>query len=573
MIVHNTDVAAIFYRLAELLEIEGANPFRVRAYRRAAATVEDLPEPAAALIARGGDLTELPGIGDDLAGKIREICETGRLRALEEVEARTPSALAQLTAIPGLGPKRVKALHDALGVRSIDDLARAAAAGRVRALPRFGPAFEKKLLAALKTPPPTEERRLRISNAEEYATAMVNYLAKQPGVGRVEVAGSYRRRRETVGDLDILACARDGAAVADAFAAYEEVEEVIAKGPTRVTVRLEGGLQVDLRIIPEESYGAALVYFTGSKDHNIALRRRAQADGLKINEYGVFRGEVSIAGRSEEEVYRTVGLPFIPPELREDRGEIEAAAGGRLPALVRASDLRGDLHVHTRDSDGKSTLPEMVEAARARGYAYVAVCDHSQHARVAHGLDASRLSAQIDEIDRLNAADPGIEILKSCEVDILRSGKLDLPNSVLSRLDVVIAAVHSDFDLPAPAQTDRLLRAMDNPYVHILAHPTGRLIRERPGYEVDLEAVMRGAKSRGCFLEINAHPSRLDLNDIHSRAAKAMGVKLAISSDAHSTVGLANIRFGVDQARRGWLECNDVLNTRSWPELKAILAR
>jgi DNA polymerase (family 10) len=314
MIVHNADIASIFYRLAELLEIEGANPFRVRAYRRAAATVEDLPEPAARLIARGGDLTELPAIGEDLAGKIREICETGRLRALEDVEARTPSALAQLTAIPGLGPKGVKALHDALGVNSIDDLARVAADGLVRELPRFGPAFERRLLKALKTPP-AQERRLRLSTAEEYAKTIVEYLAMQPGVGRVEVAGSYRRRRETVGDLDILACARDGVALADAFAAYDEVDEVIAKGPARVTVRLEGGLQVDLRIIPEESYGAALVYFTGSKDHNIALRRRGQDRGLKINEYGVFRGESSIAGRSEEEVYRAVGLPFIPIDI------------------------------------------------------------------------------------------------------------------------------------------------------------------------------------------------------------------------------------------------------------------
>lgn len=573
MAVHNTDIAAVFYRLAELLEIEGANPFRIRAYRRAAATIEDLPEPAAALIARGEDLAELPGIGDDLAGKIREICNTGRLRALQEVEARTPSALARLTAVPGLGPKRVKVLHEALGVTSPDDLARACAAGRVRELPRFGEAFEARLLAALKTPSPAEERRLRISVAEEYAEALTAFVRSLPGVGPVVVAGSYRRRRETVGDLDILAVARDGAAVAEAFAGYGEVERVTAKGPTRVTVILQGGLQVDLRVVPDESYGAALVYFTGSKSHNIALRRLGQAKGLKINEYGVFRGAARICGRTEAEVYDAVDLPFIPPELREDRGEIEAAQRRALPDLVTTRDLRGDLHVHTRASDGKSTLAEMAEAARALGYEYLAISDHSKHATVAHGLDARRLSAQLDEIDRLNATNPGIRVLKSCEVDILKSGRLDLPDGLLARLDLVIAAIHSDFDLPAEAQTERVLRAMDNRHVHILAHPTGRLLGERPGYEIALEKVIAGARERGCHLELNAHPSRLDLDDVHCRAAKGMGVKVAIGSDAHSTVGLGNIRHGVDQARRGWLEPDDVLNTRTWPELRALLRR
>lgn len=571
--VHNADIAAIFYRLAELLEIEGANPFRIRAYRRAAATVEDLAEPAAALISRGADLAELPGVGEDLAGKIAEICRTGRLGALEEVEARTPSALATLTAVPGLGPKRVKVLHEVLGVNSVEDLARAAREGRVSTLPRFGKAFEARLLAELETARPAAPQRLRLAVAEEYAGALTAFLQALPGVRQVAVAGSFRRRRETVGDLDILATAGEGTAVCAAFAAYPEVARVLAQGETRVTVVLKSGLQVDLRVVPEESYGAALVYFTGSKGHNIALRKLGLARKLKINEYGVFRGERRLGGASEAEVYAAVGLPPIAPELREDRGELAAAAEGRLPNLITLADLKGDLHVHTRASDGKSTLEEMALAALARGYAYLAISDHSRHATVAHGLDPDRLAAQIDEIAALNARLRGVRVLASCEVDILKSGKLDLPDRLLARLDLVIVAVHSDFDLPAAAQTARLLKAMDNPYVHILAHPTGRLLGERQPYAVELDRVVEGARERGCAMEINAHPSRLDLDDVHARAAKQAGVRLAIGSDAHSTVGLANIRFGVDQARRAWLEAQDVLNTRPWPELARLIAR
>lgn len=571
--VHNADIAALFYRMAELLEIEGANPFRVRAYRRAAATMEDLAKPAIDLLAMGADLADLPAIGDDLAGKIREICDTGRLKALDEVEARTPSALAALAAVPGLGPKRIRMLHERLGVSSIQDLARAASEGRVRGLPRFGPALEARLLKALRKSAAPEERRFSISTAEDFAGPLKRYVEGIPGVGDVVVAGSFRRRKETVGDLDILAISAQGQATTDRFVEYEGVAQVLAKGPTRATVILKDGLQIDLRVVPEESHGAALIYLTGSKSHNIALRRLAQEKGLKINEYGVFRGDRRIAGRTEAEVYTAIGLPWTPPELRENRGEIDAGFAGRLPRLVALSDIRGDLHVHTRDSDGRSMLDEMVEAARLRGYDYVAVSDHSRHTTVAHGLDASRLSAQIDQIDRLNATRPGIRVLKSCEVDILPDGRLDLADAVLSRLDFVIGAIHSNFGLSMEAQTDRLLRAMDNSCFHILAHPTGRLIGERPGYAVDLPKVMAGARARGCFLEINGHPSRLDLDDVHSRAARDMGLKLAIGSDAHSSAGLAAMRHGVDQARRGWLERGDVLNTRSWPDLKTLLAR
>jgi len=572
MAVHNADIAAIFNRLAGLLEIEEANPFRVRAYRRAAQTIEDLPESLTGMIARGEKLTALPGIGDDLAGKIKEIVESGHLKAMDEVEARTPSTLAALTSVPGLGPKRVHMLHEELGIETLEDLTEAAAAGKLKELPRFSAAMEKKVLDELRRRGETE-RRFRLSTAEDFAGALCAHLRAVRGIGEVVVAGSYRRRKETVGDLDILVTAKDGARVVDHFVGYEEVDQVLSKGTTRSTVILKSGIQVDVRVVPEESYGAALHYFTGSKGHNIAVRKLGMDKGLKINEYGVFRGEKRIAGRTEEEVYRSVKLPYIEPELREDRGEIDAAFAGTLPQLVTLADIRGDLHVHTRASDGKSTLREMAEAARTRGYSYLGITDHSKHATVAHGLDAKRLAAELDDIDRLNDELDGITLIKSCEVDILADGKLDLPASILKRLDYTVCAVHYRFDLDRDKQTERIVRAMDNRYFTILAHPTGRLLGERPGYAVDLERVMAAAKERGCFLEINGHPARLDLDDVHARAAKEMGIQIAITTDAHSAAGLGAIRYGVDQARRGWLEADDVLNTRPWPKLKAMLAR
>lgn len=572
MTVHNADIAAQFYRMADLLEIEGANPFRVRAYRRAAATVEDLPTSVVAMLEAGVDLDDLPGIGPDLAGKIKEICATGHSAALEQVEARTPASLAELTAMPGLGPKRVQLLHQRLGIETIEDLAKAAKAGKLRELPRFGAGLEAKLLAEAGKGRPVA-RRFKISTAEDFAAGLTEYLRNSPGIGQVVVAGSFRRRKETVGDLDILVTARGGKAAIEHFVGYDEVADVVAHGTTRATVILKAGLQVDLRVVPERSYGAALHYFTGSKAHNIAVRKIAQAKGLKLNEYGIFRGSAYIGGRTEAEVFAAADLPYIEPEIREDRGEIEAAAAGRLPRLITLADIKGDLHVHTKDSDGKSTLAEMAEAARSHGYGYLAITDHSQHATVARGLHPKRLAAQLDEIDRLNEELEGIVLLKSCEVDILPDGKLDLPDSLLKRLDLTVCAVHSRFELDIEAQTSRIIRAMDNRYCNILAHPTGRLIGEREAYSVNLERVMLAAKERGCFLEVNGHPSRLDLDDVHCRAAKQMSLKLAISTDAHSTIGLSAMRFGVDQARRGWVGPEDVLNARPWSELKKLLAR
>ena len=572
MAVHNADISKLFRRLADLLEIEGANPFRVRAYRTAAQTIDDLPRSAAGMIAAGEELKGLPGIGKDLSGKIKEICETGRLKMLEEVEVRTPSTLAVLTSISGLGPKRVHTLHEVLGISTLEELAQAARDHRICSLPRFSAKLEAKLAEEIAKYTQTE-RRYKISTAEDFAESLCAFLKQASGVRHVVVAGSYRRRKDTVGDLDILVTCDRGPSAIEHFVGYEEVAKILAKGETRSTVILKADIQVDLRVVPEESYGAALHYFTGSKAHNIAVRRLGQAKGLKINEYGVFREDERIGGRTEEEVFHAAGLPFIEPELREDRGEIEAGLAGRLPKLVTLRDIKGDLHVHTKASDGKNSLREMAEAAKALRYAYVAITDHSRHATVARGLDEDRLTKQIDEIDRLNDELEGILVLKSSEVDILADGKLDLPDHILKRLDFTVCAVHYKFDLDANAQTERLLRAMDDRYCTIVAHPTGRLLGERPGYPIDLDRVMDGAKTRGCFLELNAHPARLDLDDIHCKQAKEMGLKVAISTDAHSTAGLNAMRFGIGQARRGWLEAEDVLNTRSWPTLKKLFAR
>ena len=572
MAVHNASIAETLRHVADLLEIEGANPFRVRAYRRAALTIEDLPQSAAKMVAEGKTLVGLPGIGKDLAGKIAEIVNTGRLGSLSEIEARTPTTLTALTTVPGLGPKRVHRLHEAFGIKTLKDLERAARAHKLRELRGFTAKTEEKILAEIERGK-EHEQRFKIATAEDFAQTLCAYLQADPHIGRVIVAGSYRRRKDTVGDLDILVTCAKGQAAVDHFVAYDEVAKIIAKGSTRATVMLRSGIQVDLRVVPARSYGAALHYFTGSKSHNIAIRKLGMARGLKINEYGVFRDGKRVGGRTEEEVFAAVKLPYIEPELREDRGEIQAAFAGKLPKLISLEDICGDLHVHTKASDGKSSLREMVEAAKARGYEYVAITDHSKHATVARGLDEKRLSKQLDEIEKLSEEFGDFHILKSSEVDILADGKLDLSDTLLKRLDVVVAAVHYKFELDARKQTERMLRAMDNKYLSILAHPSGRLLGEREAYPVDLERVIEGAKDRGVALELNAHPARLDLDDVHCKLAKEFGAKLVISTDAHSTFGLDTMRFGIGQARRAWLERKDVLNTQSWAGLKKAIAR
>jgi DNA polymerase (family 10) len=572
MPVHNADIAAIFEEIAGLLDIQGANPFRVRAYRNAALTLNGLGPEVASMVAKGEDLKELPAIGEDLAAKIREIVETGRCSFLERLHKELPPAITELMNIPGLGPKRVKALWHELDVQTLEQLYRAARDGRIRELPGFGEKTEQHILRAVETKV-IKGGRFKLATAAQYAEALVAYLKRQPGVGEVIVAGSFRRMRETVGDLDILVTAAADSPVMDRFAQYDEVREVISAGPTRSSVVLRSGLQVDVRVVPGESYGAALHYFTGSKAHNIAVRRMAQQKGLKINEYGVFRGERRVAGDTEASVFQTVGLPFIPPELREDRGEIEAALAGRLPTLIELADLKGDLHVHTKRTDGHHSIREMAMVAKAKGLEYIAITEHSRRLTVAHGLNPDDLVRQIDEIEGINAELRGITLLKGIEVDILEDGKLDLPDWVLGRLDVVVGAVHSKFDLPRAKQTERILRAMERPHFSILAHPTGRLIDQREPYDVDMPRIIRQAKARGCFLELNAHPERLDLLDTQCQMAREEGVLVSINSDAHSVQDFDNLRFAVGQARRGWLEKADVLNTRTLAELRPLLRR
>jgi DNA polymerase (family 10) len=573
--VHNADIARIFEEIAELLELEDANPFRVRAYRNAARVVGEQRFDIAERLAQEQGLPKLPGIGEDLSSKIREIAETGSCALRERLAKRAPAGITELLHLPGLGPKRVRTLNRELEVHSLAQLVRAAKDGRLRALAGFGAKTEKALLDAALAQLGTT-RRFKLAVAGEYARSLVAHLETTRGVRSVVVAGSYRRMKETVGDLDILVTADTESAARAAmqrFVAYGEVKKVLAQGETRASVVLASGLQVDLRVVPRESAGAALHYFTGSKAHNIALRRMAQAKKLKVNEYGVFRGERRIAGETEESVYKVFDLPWIPPELREDQGEIEAARRDALPELVALEDLKGDLHAHTKATDGRNSLEEMAKAAQARGFAYLAITEHSRRVTVAHGLDPQRLARQVAAIDALNAKLKGITLLKGIEVDILEDGALDLPESALAPLDLVVGAVHSNFKLSRARQTERILAAMDTPFLSILAHPSGRLIDAREPYDVDMLAIVRKAKARGIALELNAHPERLDLTDVHCHMARDEGVLVCVNSDAHSIDDFDNLRYGIGQARRGWLVKGDVLNTRSLAALKKFLAR
>ncbi|MFX1674968.1 DNA polymerase/3'-5' exonuclease PolX [Paraburkholderia sp. A2WS-5] len=571
MPIHNADIAEVFSEIADLLDIQGSNPFRVRAYRNAARSVSEYARNVRTMVAEGADLRTIPAIGDDLALKIQEIVRTGTCAMLAKLRTGMPSAVTALLRIPGLGPRRVRKLYEHLHVQSLQELERAAAEGRIHQLPGFGKQTEAQILAHIQARL-DKARRFPFVQASQRAEPLLAWLAASPQVERVEAAGSLRRLRDTVGDIDIVASARDPAAVTGRFVGYEDVIEVLAHGPTRASVVLRGGLQVDLRVVEPASFGAALVYFTGSKAHNVALRRLGQERGLKINEYGVFRADTRIAGETEESVYAAAGLCWIPPELRENAGEIDAARTGALPALIARADLRGDLHAHTAASDGRASLHEMALAARERGLSYLAITDHSKRLAMAHGLGAARLAAQIDEIDGLNAQLTGITLLKGIEVDILEDGSLDLPDAILARLDLVVGAIHSHFDLPRERQTERILRAMDHPCFTLLAHPSGRLIGSREPCDIDMLRVVRKAQARGCFLEINAQPERLDLTDTACRMAKDHGVLVSIGSDAHSMAGLDDLSLGVNQARRGWLEKADVLNTRPLAKLRALIA-
>lgn len=571
--MENPEVSQVFDEIADLLEIQGANPFRVRAYRNAARLISDLTEPLKEIVKDSNrKLEDFPGIGEDLAGKITTLLETGSLPLLEELREQIPHGLRDLLQVPGLGPKKANVLFQQLGIDSAAKLREAAEQHRIQDLKGFGAKTEEKILAGLKH---FEEIgwRMYLAEAKVYADALVRHLHPTPGLEQITVAGSFRRCKETVGDLDVLVTCDEPAQVMDRLAQYEGISEVLARGETKMTVRLKTGLQVDVRVVPDESYGAALQYFTGSKSHNILIRRRGQEWGLKINEYGVFRDEKLIAGRTEEEVYEAVGLPWIPPELREGRNEIELALKKKLPHLLELKDVRGDLHMHTTATDGRASLEEMVEGAKKHGYAYIAITDHSKRVTMARGLDAQRLRQHWKNIDKLADKVHGITILKGVEMDILEDGSMDLPDDVLQEADWVVASLHYGQNQPREKINQRLLNAIKNPYVSAIGHPSGRLIGKRKGYEFDLDLILKAAADHGCMIELNAQPSRLDLDDVGAMAAKELGIPIVINTDAHSVEELNFMEFGIYQARRGGLEAKDVANTRPLAQFRKLLKK
>jgi len=569
--MQNADIARVLDEVAALLEISEANPFKVRAYHNAARTVRDHPEPLAELVrASGFDLTELPGIGEGIADEIEALIATGEMPQRRALLRKLPPGLLDLLRIPGLGPKRVRLLHDKLKIKTAADLAKAVAAGKVGKLKGFGPAMVEKIGAGLPQAGRTE-RRMLLQEAEQHARALVEYLRGGGGIQQIEVAGSFRRRRETIGDLDILVTSTAAEQVMSRFTRYPDVKRVVSQGSTRASVRLSGGLQVDLRAVEPDAYGSALQYFTGSQAHSIELRKIAQAKKLKLNEYGVYQGTHRTAGRTEEEVYATLDLDWIPPELREARGEIELARTHRLPALVTLEQIRGDLQMHSDASDGKTPIAPLVEAARALGYAYIAITDHSKRVSMS-GLDAAQLRAQWKAIAKLNADAGGPRVLKSVELDILENGRLDLPDDVLAEADYVVAGIHYGLKQSERQITDRLLGAVANPWVDAIGHPTGRVVNVRAPYALDFDAVARAAAAAGCLLEINGS-ERMDLPDTLAAAAKAHGVRFVLSTDAHHPGQLTNMRFAVSVARRAGLEPADVANTRPLPDFLQGLKR
>ena len=562
-------MARALWQLAELLEVSGEPQFRVRAFRNAARAIEGLSEPAAELL-REGRLTDVPNIGAGIARRVAELVETGKLAELAELQKKTPRG--ELVRIDGVGPKSAEVLWKQLGIGTVEELEAAARAGRLRELPRFSEKREQKILRGIEAFRKASGR-IKVTQAWPHADFFLQRLRALPAVEQAEACGTLRRRRDTVGDIDLLVASRDAAAVMEAVCAAPGVEECLARGDTKSSVKLREGVQVDVRVVPPEDWGAALHYFTGSKDHNVAIRGLAVARGLKINEYGVWRGDERIGGTDENEIFASVGLPWIPPELRENRGEIEAAQAGRLPKLIEVADIRGDLHMHTVETDGRATLEEMVAAAKKAGREYIAITDHSQALAMANGMNAERLRAQGRQIRELNEKLGGSPlVLRGIEADILADGTVDLGNEVLRELDWVVASVHSLFGLPKDEQTRRIVRALESGVVDVLGHPTGRMIGRRPPYEIDLEVILAAAKRVGAAVECNSFPDRLDLDDTNVRMARDAGVPLIISTDSHATTHLPMIHWGVSQARRGWAEARDVANTLPAKEFLARFA-
>jgi DNA polymerase (family 10) len=568
--LNNLAISRLLREIADLLEIKSENPFKIRAYRNAADIAANHPHDLSAIDAEG--LRQIPGIGKDLAGKIREIAETGGSSYHAELVAEFPPSVLDLMRLQGVGPKTVASLYRELGVRTLEQLAQAARDGRIRTMRGMGPKKEALILKALEERLRHESRHL-LPDANEAASALAAYLGERSPGTLVTPVGSLRRGCETCGDLDLLAAGSDPALMA-AFCEYALVERVLAQGETKSSVLLAGGFQADLRLVPGESRGAALQYFTGSKAHNIALRDRALIRGLKLNEYGLFRTETDerLAGQTEEDVYAALELPWIPPELREMRGEIEAAERGELPRLLEVADLRGDLHMHTTETDGKDDLVTMAEAAGAAGLEYIAITEHSQSLAMANGLDERRALEHAVRIRQLDGH-AGVRLLAGIECDIKADGSLDLADDCLAALDLVVASVHSAFNQDRRQMTERLLRAIENPYVDVIGHPTGRRMLKREPYDVDMEAIVAAAGRQGVALEINCQAARLDLNDVNAKLAHDRGTTLVISSDAHSRRGLAAIRWGVLVARRAWLDAASILNTRSFDEMRRSLRR
>jgi len=569
----NQRIAEIFGRMADILEIKKENIFRIRAYRKAALNIENLPEDVKVINDRG-TLEKVPGIGKDLAEKIREFIHQGRIQAYEDMKKAFPEALLKFTEIPGIGPKTANALYNKAGVKSIARLKQMAKEGNIKNIAGLGDKTMINILRGIEYLEKSEGRAL-LNVAMETANEIIENLGKIDGVERIDYAGSLRRMKETIGDIDIVIESKDPEKIMNAFVNMTNVKNVLAHGKTKSSVMTEENIQIDIRITDAESYGAMLHYLTGSKAHNVKMRQIAQAKRLKINEYGLYKGKglKRIAGKTEESMYKALGMSYIPPELREDRQEIEAARRNRLPTLVKLRDMKGDLHMHTKSSDGLLSILDVADTANEKGYEYVVITDHSKSLKIAHGLDEKAVMENMKEIEKYNSGKKKVRLLKGCEVDILNDGKLDYGDDILKEMDFVIAAIHSGFMQSKKQITERCLRAMDNKYVNMIAHPEGRLIGSRKGYDIDMGRILRHARETNTALEINAHPQRLELRDVLCKEAKNLRVKLGIGTDSHSKGHFSNMIYGIGVARRGWLEKKDVLNTFSLKDLLKIIKK
>ena len=571
--MENREFAKIFFEMAELLELGEDNPFRIRAYQKAGNNIESLSENIGSTYKKGGipALENIPGIGHGIALHIEELIKTGKLKAHDELLKKFPKSLLELIVVPGIGPKTAILMNKKLKIDSIEKLEKAVKDGRLEKLPGIRAKKIQNILSGIEM----KKRnigRFSIGDALPYAEAIVASLKKLKEVDRIVPCGSLRRAKETIGDIDILVTSKMPGRIMDAFVDLPQVDRVLSKGGTRSSVILKNGMQADVRVVAPESFGAAIYYFTGSKQHNIQVREMAVKKGLKINEYGIYKGSKKVGGEEENDIFKALGLSYIPPEIREAQGEIEAAQKGRIPHLIELKDIKGDLHLHTTATDGSNTIEEMAAAAKKIGYAYIAITDHTKSTRVAGGLTEKEALAHLKKIDRANKKISGIKVIRGMEVDILPDGRLDYPDALLKEIDIVFASVHSNFKMNKNDMTKRVIAAMKNKYVHVLSHPTGRLIGQREAYEIDLDAVLNAAKDTGTFIELNGNPVRLDLDDIHCRKAKELGILIAISTDSHAASQLDLMRYGVLTARRGWLEKKNVLNCLPYEKLIKMLA-